>query len=209
MNVGKLKNFPIGLKKLSDVVDNKVIRNTKFNTLKTKVNILEKKIPEATTLIQINQYNTDKQNLAKKTGNVDKKIPDTSGLVTTAVLNTKISEVENKIPNHDKYITTAEFNKLTAETFVVRLKQSYLVTKTDFDKLININRKITSNKTKHVEAEKKITYLTNKVAHISEKGYDILLGRMYFTGNDGYQNFLVFAPMLSSLILNSNRKVTN
>ena len=93
MNVGKLKNFPIGLKKLSDVVDNKVIRNTKFNTLKTKVNILEKKIPEATTLIQINQYNTDKQNLAKKTGNVDKKIPDTSGLVTTAVLNTKISEV--------------------------------------------------------------------------------------------------------------------
>ena len=32
---------------------------------------------------------------------------------------------------------------------------------------------------------------------------------MYFTGNDGYQNFLDFAPMLSSLILNSNKKVTN
>ena len=28
-----------------------------------------------------------------------KKIPDTSGLVTTTVLNTKISEVENKILN--------------------------------------------------------------------------------------------------------------
>ena len=32
---------------------------------------------------------------------------------------------------------------------------------------------------------------------------------MYFTGNDGYQNFLVFAPMLSSLVLDSNKKVPN
>ena len=33
-----------------------------------------------------------------------KKIPDTSGLVTTTVFNTKISEVENKIPDNSKYI---------------------------------------------------------------------------------------------------------
>ena len=32
---------------------------------------------------------------------------------------------------------------------------------------------------------------------------------MYFTGNDGYQNFLVFAPMLSSVMLDCNKKVTN
>ena len=32
---------------------------------------------------------------------------------------------------------------------------------------------------------------------------------MYVPGNDGYQNFLVFAPLLSSLILNRNKKVTN
>ena len=30
-----------------------------------------------------------------------------------------------------------------------------------------------------------------------------------FTGNDGYQKFLGFAPMLSSKILDRNRKVTN
>ena len=36
-----------------------------------------------------------------------------------------------------------------------------------------------------------------------------MLGRIYFTGYDGYQNFLVFAQMFSSLILHSNRKVTN
>ena len=41
--------------------------------LKTKVSNLEKKIRDANTLIHINQYNTDKKNLEKKTGNVDKK----------------------------------------------------------------------------------------------------------------------------------------
>ena len=39
--------------------------------------------------------------------------------------------------------------------------------------------------------------------------YDFLLGRMHFTGSDGYQIFLVFAPMISLLILDSNEKVTN
>ena len=33
--------------------------------------------------------------------------------------------------------------------------------------------------------------------------------RMYFTGNNGYQNFLVFAPILSSIILHSNKKDNN
>ena len=32
----KLKNVPVDLKKSSDVVDNEVVKNTKFNTLKTK-----------------------------------------------------------------------------------------------------------------------------------------------------------------------------
>ena len=31
---------------------------------------------------------------------------------------------------------------------------------------------------------------------------------MCFTGNDGYQKFLAFAPMLSSVILDRNKKVT-
>ena len=53
-----------------------VVKNTNINTLKTKVNKLDKKIPDATTLIhinRINQQNTDKQNLEKTIGDVDKK----------------------------------------------------------------------------------------------------------------------------------------
>ena len=32
---------------------------------------------------------------------------------------------------------------------------------------------------------------------------------MHFAGSDGYQSFLVFVPMLSSLTLDSNEKVIN
>ena len=74
LDVGKLKSVPVDLKKLSDVVvDNEVVKNRKLKTLKTKVNKLDKKIPDATTLVHINQYNTDNQNLEKKIGDVDKK----------------------------------------------------------------------------------------------------------------------------------------
>ena len=66
------------------------------STLKTKVNNLDKKIPDGTALIHINQYNTDKQNLDKKIGEVDKKTPRTSGLLTATVLNTKIKKLRTK-----------------------------------------------------------------------------------------------------------------
>ena len=66
LDIGKLKTVPVDLKKLSDAVDNEVVKNIKFNTLKTTVNSLEKTFPDASTLIPINQYNTDKQNLEKK-----------------------------------------------------------------------------------------------------------------------------------------------
>ena len=36
----------------------------------------------------------------------ENKIPDTSSLVTTTVLYTKIIETENKIPDYAKHITT-------------------------------------------------------------------------------------------------------
>ena len=77
-----------------------MLLETKRHTLKTKVNNLERKIPDATTLIHKNQYITYKQNLEKKIGAVDKKVLDTRSLVTTTVLNTKVNEFENKILNH-------------------------------------------------------------------------------------------------------------
>ena len=56
VDVDKLKNVSRQLKKLSIVLKNEVVKNTTFSTLKTKVNDLEEQIPDAITLIQINQY---------------------------------------------------------------------------------------------------------------------------------------------------------
>ena len=47
-------------------MDNEVVKNIKFNTLKWKVNNSDEKIFDATTLININQYNTGKHDSEKK-----------------------------------------------------------------------------------------------------------------------------------------------
>ena len=97
-----------------------------------------------------------------------------SSLVATTVLNTKIREVGNKIPDNFKYIATQEFNKLRAENFEARLKQDDLVNKNDFDiKLTSFNRRTTSNKTKHLEVQKKLNSLITR-------DYNFFLGRIFF-----------------------------
>ena len=128
-----------------------------------------------------------------------KKIPDTCGIVTPTVLNTKISEVENKIPDYAKYIANQELNKSTAENFAARLTQANSVSKTDFDnKLISFNRKVTSNKRKYLEDLIKLNNLTTKY-------YNFLLGRMYFTSNDGSQITFVNQPTLDTLELKKEK----
>ena len=82
------------------------------------------------------------------------KLPNITNLATT----TALTAVESKIPGHSKYITTTEFNKLTAN-FAARFAQANLGSKnniTNFvkkrgfdDKLKNLHKKITLNKTKH------------------------------------------------------------
>ena len=121
LDVGKLKTVPVDLKILRDVVDNEIAKNKKFKTLKTNVNNLKNKIPDAITFIHINQYNTDKQKLEQKIGNVDKAIPDILGLVTSTILDTKISKVENKIPDTSGIVTTTI---LTAKTSAINCKIS-------------------------------------------------------------------------------------
>ena len=54
------------MKKISDAVINEAVKNAKFIKLETKVNKLDKKKPNVTTLIHINQQNPEKQNLEKK-----------------------------------------------------------------------------------------------------------------------------------------------
>ena len=107
---------------------------------------------------------------------------DTSNLVKKTGNDTTLSKNEKKITDHDdnnKYITTQKFNKSYSENFAARLKQANLATKadiTDFleqtnfdDKLKNLNKKATSNKTISLEAEKKLTDLTKNYRNIRKR----------------------------------------
>ena len=75
-------------------------------------------------------------------------------------MDTKIIEVESKIPDYSRHITSEEFNKLTWEHYVARLKQADWLNKTDFnDKLTSFNKRIASNKRKHLEVQNKLNSL--------------------------------------------------
>ena len=70
----------------------------------------------------------------------------------------------------------------------MRLSQANLITKTDFDsKLSNHNRKITTNKTKHLLAE-------NELSKLKTFDSSCFIGKSHFD-EDGVQNYLVFQPI--------------
>ena len=84
-------------------------------------------------------------------------------------------------------ITTSEFNALAANVFNARLAQANVITKTDFDaKLSGLNKKITSNKTKHLLVEDELKKLeTFNAAYFR--------GKNYFA-EDETQNYLFSIP---------------
>ena len=153
------------------------------NVLKTdydaKISEIKNKIPNISGLVSNSPLTTG-----------ESKIPDVSNLVKKADYDAKILDTEKKVtdPVNDKYITTSEFNKLTTENFAARLTQENLVTKTDLDiKLISPNRKINSNKTKHV-------FVENELKKLQAFDSSHFLGKSHF-GEGGTQNYLGFQPM--------------
>ena len=94
--------------------------------------------------------------------------------------NTEISEIETEITtDHDyhKYMTTQKFKKSTSEKFAARLTQVNLASKyllnianfvknKNFDaKIKNLNKNITSNKTKHVLVEHELNELSKNLSN--------------------------------------------
>ena len=76
LDVRKLKIIPMNFKKLNNIVTKELVKKTVYNKLNTKINYLENKISDVSTLFQSNQYNVRKQNLEKKIGDVKNKIND-------------------------------------------------------------------------------------------------------------------------------------
>ena len=183
--VDKLAPVPVDLSKMSDVVKNDVVKETAYNKLAAKVNNFDTsdfilKTKDQTDKTELEKKIPDVSDLVKKTKltKLENKIPDVSRLATKSALTaveynkivlvvqlkktdyiTKITEIEKKPTdhNHNKYITTPDINTLAASVFNARLAHENLITKTEFDaKLSSLNRKITSNKSKHLLVENEL-----------------------------------------------------
>ena len=169
LDIDKLVSVPADLRKLSNVVNNEVVKKTEYDKLVTKVNNIN--IGTGKFILK-SDYDADKTKIENKIPNISKlatkaalntienKIPDVSNLVKKSDYDTKIKDIENK------YITTTEFNELASDAVNARIVQANLVKKTDFD---------------------------NKIIPLA-KEFSYFHGKNYFD-EDGNQNYYIFQPI--------------
>ena len=87
-DVDKLKTVPVDVSKLSNVINNDVVKKTMYNKLVAKVNSID-----ASWFVLKTKYDTDKSDLEKQIIDADKKIPNISELVKKTDYNAKITEI--------------------------------------------------------------------------------------------------------------------
>ena len=120
IDVDKLKTTPTDLAKLTNAVENDLVKKTDYNT---KVTSIESQIARVTKntvdnladikklkAVDTSNFASDATTLENKIDTIDKKIPDISGLASktsltsylkTTTFNSKVTEVENKIKAAD------------------------------------------------------------------------------------------------------------
>ena len=140
------------------LIKNHVVKKAVYGKLAAKIYNID-----TSDFVSKTKYDTDKSEL-------EKKIPN----VTDFVRKTKPTELENKIPDVSSLATKTEIEKLlklkrnllimittsmtlAANVFNARLALANLITKADFDaKLSSLNKKVTSNQTKHLLIENEL-----------------------------------------------------
>ena len=166
------------IKKVNAIDTSKLVNKTNYNA---KIKDIEDEIPDITNLAttaglnaKINDFKYEISSISgvattATLSAVKKKIPDVNTLVNKADYDAKISVMKKKI------FTSSDCNKPRNNIPHARITEKKVmkhignfVKKTDFnDKLKHVNRKITSDKTKHVGGEKKLKELSEKVKVLS------------------------------------------
>ena len=144
LHIDKLVPIPTDLSKVSNVVENDVVKKTDYNV----------------KITEIENKNPDISNLATKTAltAVENKIPDTRVLIKKTDYNTKITDLENKIPDTSNLTMKTAFtsvkNKIS-DTSKLATKNALTAVE---NKIPDINNLATKNT---------LTNLSNAVPDIS------------------------------------------
>ena len=126
IDADKLKTTPADLAKLTNAVENDVVKKTDYNTKVTSIeaqmagltkntvdnlaDITKLKSIDTNSFVNKTKFSADINTLDDKIDGVEKKIPDISGLATktslndylqTSTFNSKVTEVESKIKDAD------------------------------------------------------------------------------------------------------------
>ena len=126
IDTDKLKTTPAGLAKLTNAIENGVVKKTDYNAKVTSIeaqitgltknttdnlnDITKLKAIDTNSFVTRTRFSADTNALVNKIDRVEKKIPDISGLATktssndylkTSKFNSKVTEVESKIKDTD------------------------------------------------------------------------------------------------------------
>ena len=182
IDVDKLKTAPVDLAKLTNAVENDLVKKTDYNNKVTSIeaqiagltkntvdnlaDITKLKAIDTNSFLLKPKLASDVTTLENKIDTVDKKIPDISGLATktsltsylqTGTFNSKVTEVENKIKAAD---IIAESANTKANTIRSDL--------TDYAKKADVATDITAIKNDYVTNTSLTSQLNNlKSQHIA------------------------------------------
>ena len=172
IDVDKSKTAPTDLAKLTNAVENDLVKKTVYNTKVTSIetqiagltkntvdnlaDITKLKAIDTNSFVLKTKLASDVTTLENKIDTVDKKIPDISGLATKTSLNaylqtstfhSEVTEVENKIKANDALAKNAGTRLNTIETNLNGFKKSDL---TGYAKKADVASDITAKKKKRL-----------------------------------------------------------
>ena len=182
IDADKLKTVPVDLAKLTNAVENDLVKKTVYNTKVTSIesqiagvtkntldslgDITKLKAIDTSSFVLKTKLTADVNTLENKIDTVDKKIPDISGLATktnltsylqTATFNSKVTEVENKIKATDIIAKSANTKANTIRSDL-----------TDYAKKADVATDITAIKNDYVTNTSLRSHLNNlKSQHIA------------------------------------------
>ena len=180
IDTDKSKAAPTDLAKLTNAIENDVVKKTDYNTKVTSIeaqvagltkntvdnlaDIMKLKAIDTNSFVNKTKFSADINTLDDKIDGVEKKTPDISGLATKTSLNdylkastfnSKVTEVENKIKNADIIAKNAvtKANTIRSDLTDYAKKSDYVINASLTSQLNNL-------KSQHIATE--VTGIDNK-----------------------------------------------
>ena len=219
IDADKLKTAPTDLAKLTNAIENDVVKKTDHNTKVTSIeaqiagltkntvdnlaDITKLKAIDTNSFVNKTKFSADINTLDDKIDGVEKKIPDISGLATktslsdylkTSTFNSKVTEVESKIKDADIIAKSA-----VTKANTIRSDLTDYAKKADYVTNASLTSQLNNLKRQHIAIE--VTGIDNKTKknandilalknELEKKEYDINENEIGISFNRGFFYYL-------------------